>query len=332
MNHIAIVDENLEVWTWGNNSSGQLGLGDFDDRQSPVKILGLPPIISTTLGPNFTVFLDYEGYVWISGLHSEKINNNPVRIEGLENITKIASGLIYVLLLDNKGKVFTLNINPRVNLGPRLNNIKNIPKIKDVFCGKMHSCMIDFDGNVFSFGSNGRGQLGVGDENDRVAPTKIDNLPPIRSAALDGGHTFLVDINNEIYSCGCNFEGQLGLGDMFDRNIPTKIEGLPKIKSVWCLGYYIVLIDVDDKIWSLGYPIYGDTDDTTIPKMLDLDIRAIDSIISFSNLTIIVNIDCEIFTLCENDEGYNNFISLKLDFKPKVSGHSRFKTTKNARN
>ncbi|MCX7748697.1 MAG: hypothetical protein N2645_17695 [Clostridia bacterium] len=40
--HYVALKDNGEVYTWGNNSSGQLGIGSFTDSETPVKIL--PPI------------------------------------------------------------------------------------------------------------------------------------------------------------------------------------------------------------------------------------------------------------------------------------------------
>lgn len=56
-NHYAIVNSELKVLTFGKNYNGQLGIGNKQDQDSPVKIETLPPIIKTTIGLSFTLFL-----------------------------------------------------------------------------------------------------------------------------------------------------------------------------------------------------------------------------------------------------------------------------------
>ena len=94
------------------------------------------------------------------------------------------------------------------------------------------SFSIDFEGIVYSCGSNEYGQLGLGDTIDRNIPIKIENLPPIKYVACGNGYTLFVDFDNIVYSCGNNNSGELGLGDTNDRNIPSKIENLPPIDNL----------------------------------------------------------------------------------------------------
>jgi X-linked retinitis pigmentosa GTPase regulator len=37
----AAVDETNKVWTWGSNSSGELGVGDYEPRVNPFPIVAL---------------------------------------------------------------------------------------------------------------------------------------------------------------------------------------------------------------------------------------------------------------------------------------------------
>jgi len=55
--------------------------------------------------------------------------------------------------------------------------------IKMVDCGCYHTACIDYDGNLFTFGSNDKGQLGIGkDKNEfpfTYIPQQIKDIPPI---------------------------------------------------------------------------------------------------------------------------------------------------------
>jgi alpha-tubulin suppressor-like RCC1 family protein len=49
-------------------------------------------------------------------------------------------------------------------------------KVKSVRAGSNYTAAIDFDNNVWMFGSNFSGGLGVGDTEDKLIPTKIENF------------------------------------------------------------------------------------------------------------------------------------------------------------
>jgi len=50
-------------------------------------------------------------------------------------------------------------------------------KIKQIVSGEDHNLLRDEDGNVFAFGSNSKGQLGMGNYKDLYMPTRVDSLP-----------------------------------------------------------------------------------------------------------------------------------------------------------
>jgi alpha-tubulin suppressor-like RCC1 family protein len=58
------------LWAWGQNFSGQLGLGDNADRPTPTQVPGLPPVRAIAAGLAHTVVFDENGAVWAWGLNS----------------------------------------------------------------------------------------------------------------------------------------------------------------------------------------------------------------------------------------------------------------------
>lgn len=56
-----------EVYTFGSNSSGQLGVGDMGMRGGPVQVkIGLP-VVQVAAGSNHTVLLTSNGMVYTFG-------------------------------------------------------------------------------------------------------------------------------------------------------------------------------------------------------------------------------------------------------------------------
>ena len=95
---------------------------------------------------------------------------------------------------------------------------------------------------VWSFGGNYYGQLGLGDNINRYTPTKIPNIIA-KSVSYGNFHTVIIDMNNDIWSFGWNCYGHLGLGDniYIYINTPTKIPNI-SAKYVSCGYFHTVII------------------------------------------------------------------------------------------
>lgn len=322
MCHHIIIDKEFNLWGFGENNYGQLGVGDKEDKHLPVKLPafndGNHLIVSTSGILNHTLFLDDQGDVSVSGItgsNGNLISIIPIKmIENIGNILKITSGTYHALFLDNNGDVFSFGNNNlyQLGLGDREyrdvpTKIENIPKIRDICSGSYHSILIDVEGSCWSFGSNYYGQLGLGDTRDRLKPTKIENILPIRSAICSFNYTILININDTVYSFGHNNEGQLGLGDYIDRLVPTEIQNLPAIKSVHSRHFYTIFLDVCGVGWGCGKYKHEQFSSkchsgVTIPEKIIFH-DEISSIICGVDTTIIINSKGECFSFGMNDKG-----------------------------
>ncbi len=66
---------------------------------------------------------------------------------------------------------------------------------------------------VFAFGCNSSGQLGLGDFQDRRAPCEVSGLWALPVVALSAGdeHSTALTANGFLFAWGANDRGQLGL-------------------------------------------------------------------------------------------------------------------------
>ncbi len=83
-----------------------------------------------------------------------------------------------------------------------------------VACGRGHSVIVLRDGVVLAMGSNGHGQLGLGDQVARWVPVRV-SLPGgarARSAACGDDFTLILAEDGAVFACGKNTHGQLGTG------------------------------------------------------------------------------------------------------------------------
>lgn len=91
--YIATVKPDGTLWTWGDNSKGQLGLGDLTDRTSPVQVGSLTDWSEVTTCGSHTLAIKTDGTLWGWGRNhvgqlgdgSATERSSPVQIGSLTN-------------------------------------------------------------------------------------------------------------------------------------------------------------------------------------------------------------------------------------------------------
>ena len=92
---------------------------------------------------------------------------------------------------------------------------------EDVYSGEMRSvkqydvgtyiaCSIDNNSNLWCWGYNNYGQLGVGDVSQRVYPTLVSSLGKVLQVSVSYEHVCALTVSWEVYCWGQNSYGQSG--------------------------------------------------------------------------------------------------------------------------
>ena len=149
--------------------------------------------------------------------------------------------------------------------------LKDTP-IVHVACGKYHSAAVSSDGDVYAWGLESSGQLGLGSARTRAhTPTKVEALSGKGVTQLSCGmyHTLALTAAGEVYSCG--FGGSLlnGAGGLGHGN-RTQLEAFAKLASfgpdgtegvaaatVSAGGYHSVVLDREGGVWTFGRGEWG---------------------------------------------------------------------------
>ncbi|KAK2673837.1 Regulator of chromosome condensation, RCC1 [Fusarium oxysporum f. sp. vasinfectum] len=146
-----------------------------------------------------------------------KVQSTPLMIRDLKNIKALAAGSNHILALDHKGNVVAWGCGQQNQLGRRIierNKMSSlIPqgvglprgKIAKIACGSYHSFAIDKSGQVYGWGLNNFGEIGVesnAGEDDAVIlrPAKLTYLDDYNITEIDGG---------EHHSLACSDKGDL---------------------------------------------------------------------------------------------------------------------------
>jgi alpha-tubulin suppressor-like RCC1 family protein len=228
-NHTCVITDDQNVYVWGRNSAGQLGLGDTINRMTPQKIEGLSHVSVIACGGEHTIAIDDNGLVFSWG------NNSNGQLGHGD---------------------FTQRLKP--TLLEKLSPLK----VKCVACGFHHS-MILTDNGLYVFGRGAEGQLGLGDRDDRNIPQLISSIENTKTLqwkqiACGCNHNALLLETGEVYVWGSSQYGQLGLGDTEDSLVPKVVPSLLRVhvKSISCGSFHTAAInDLGNVyIWGRSHP------------------------------------------------------------------------------
>ncbi|KAJ8917839.1 hypothetical protein NQ315_010751 [Exocentrus adspersus] len=150
-----------------------------------------------------------------------------------EYIIDIQCGKEHCLLLDEHGNVYTFGRGSRGQLGhgqledelepKQVDGLAGI-KITQIAAGGWHSCALSKDGDLYTWGWNGNGQLGLGIDGEpeeasisvMASPRVIDFVDSqtnVMKIACGGRHTIVLLDDNRLYGCGWNKYKQLNNQD-----------------------------------------------------------------------------------------------------------------------
>uniref|UniRef100_A0A8D0V1Z9 HECT and RLD domain containing E3 ubiquitin protein ligase 5 n=4 Tax=Sus scrofa TaxID=9823 RepID=A0A8D0V1Z9_PIG len=141
-------------------------------------------------------------------------------------IHSMDQGAEHMLILSSDGKPFEYNYSIE---HARFQCILQEKIIIQITCGDYHSLALSKGGELFAWGENLHGQLGVGRGiASTPTPQMVEHLygVPLAQVSAGGAHSVALSMSGNVYSWGGNDFGQLGLGHTDDADFPSRIEAL----------------------------------------------------------------------------------------------------------
>ncbi len=284
---------NGTVWTYGLNDKGQLGIGNNESKNTPVKVEALSNVIQISTGYNHTLVLLKNGKVYSFGEGDkgqlgdgmEENSNAPVKVDGLSNIVKVDAWKNSSFAIDKDGKVYAWGENYSTlpmrmvftekvvdisgnmvvtekgqvycldDLTAPISGLKGIAKIS---CGETHYLALDTEGIVSVWGSNTYGECATETTGAVSVKTLTDGVREISA----GNHmSMYAKENGEAYVLGNNASGQIGQNDIAKIAIPTKIGLSENVKIEEVLvgeGENSGVVDENGFVWLTGTNLNGE--------------------------------------------------------------------------
>jgi alpha-tubulin suppressor-like RCC1 family protein len=227
--HAVAVGSNGDLYTWGYNAGSRLGLGDTTRRLSPVKMeLSSAEIVDAAACDNSGHAVDAAGnlYSWGSG-GNYSLGTNSTSTQSTPVLISPPSGEKYV------------QVSCFYNTGAALTNA----------------------GNVYTWGWEGYGANGHGNDGDKRVPTKLPTLSNIVKIDMGYYNGGAIDSSGNLYEWGTNGQGQLGVGSTGAvsalgittyYNTPGQYNGITGAKDI-CFGeYHAVLVKTNGQVLTWG--------------------------------------------------------------------------------
>jgi alpha-tubulin suppressor-like RCC1 family protein len=229
--NVFIIDKNDDVFAFGPNTLGCLGLGHNRKIEKPEKIRELCG----------------------------------------KNIIDIKNGSYHVIARNELGKIFCMGYNNFGQLGngkkenkysgAEINLNLSEKNIFEICCGDWHSLALTHTRDLYAWGDNQFGQIGIGNQKQCIpTPVKLSSFPSKKIKAFSCGsmHSIVLTEDGEVYTWGSNKYGQLGIGNTKNANKPQRInsEGstIEKliIDRISCGQIHSLLLCLDGYIYFFG--------------------------------------------------------------------------------
>lgn len=283
--HSIAVTSKGEVYSFGSNSSGQLGHGTLDEewRPRPIRSLQGVRIIQAAAGAGRTMLISDSGHVYSFGKDSfgeaeygaqgTRLVMTPHRIESLKNIfvVQAAIGNFFTAILSREGKVYTFSWGNDATLGhqtdttdlephPLLGPLENVPVVQIAagYCYLLALACQPGGMSVYSVGCGLGGKLGHGSRTDERYPRLIEqfqtlNIQPVVVAA-GAWHAAVVGRDGRVCTWGWGRYGCLGHGNEDCESVPKVVEALTNIKAVHVAtgDYTTFVVSEEGDVYSFG--------------------------------------------------------------------------------
>uniref|UniRef100_A0A8C6UJ48 Regulator of chromosome condensation (RCC1) and BTB (POZ) domain containing protein 1 n=1 Tax=Neogobius melanostomus TaxID=47308 RepID=A0A8C6UJ48_9GOBI len=248
-NEAIYITHSNEVFVMGLNCSGCLGTGDSLSTIVPKKVdfLRGKKAVSLSYGSGPHVLLatdDGQLYTWGHNGYSQLGNGStnqglsPVLVTAnLTNkrVTQVCSGSHHSLALTHDGEVFAWGYNNCGQIGSGSTANQPYPRrvtgflqgrtAMSISCGQTSSMSVCDNGEVFGWGYNGNGQLGIGNNGNQMTPCRVQALQGVCVQQLVSGYGHCLALSDEgvCYSWGTNTYGQLGTGNKSNQLTPVRV-------------------------------------------------------------------------------------------------------------
>lgn len=253
------LDSDGNAYCWGENGRGQLGVGDTLPHKTATAVAGGLHFASITTGFWHTCAITAAGtgFCWGDNTYGELGVGDtlsvsaPKQIGGSTTFRALTAGSIHECGIATNGSTFCWGANFSGQLGDGTSTRRVLPtaaapglSFANLRAGRANSiyastCGMTATGDMYCWGNNSRGQLGVSASHDACVPptglatTFVCSYLPVKAigvagaVAMDVGqeHTCALVSGGQLQCWGENAHGELGDGTGVPQTTPVTVTG-----------------------------------------------------------------------------------------------------------
>ena len=241
--HTCAATSVAELYCWGSDSSGQLGIGSQNDRRVfPTLVSGGFSFALVTAGRAHTcaqIAGTTEVYCWGAndrgqvGDSTNTLRTAPVHIAGGIDLNAPTAGRDHTCALAYAtGLAYCWGDNTFGQLGDSSTTARNAPvpvagghTFNHISAGGDHTCGVTNALELYCWGENSYGQLGDSTTTQRITPVKLAGGVTILGVTAGDRFTCGMSDDVKLYCWGRNLEGQLGTGSFAGQLTPRLVAG-----------------------------------------------------------------------------------------------------------
>lgn len=209
--HVLLLSKSGNVYSFGNNTRGELGTGNVTTYKNPVKT-ALADITKIIANKNTSFAIDKNGVVYSFGYGYTKTPGILIKNENVVDISRS-------YYLTDEGEVKKLSDKTKVEIN--LDENKKVEeKIMQISEGTNHLLLLGISGRVYGSLDNTYGQLGDGTENSKLDNTftvvKINKTTPLENVKeISAGDKYSIVVTKDgvVYTFGSNDSEKLGISN-----------------------------------------------------------------------------------------------------------------------
>jgi len=261
-----------ELWVWGYNNNGQLGLNSTVDYSSPVQLPGSWD--KGAIGNSQTdhiQFLKTDGTLWTWGYNAvgqlgqgnTTTISSPTQVGSGTDWASTVAGSNSTFAIKTDGTLWSWGYNVKGQLGlntggigTNVNSPSQIPgttwsKVSSL--GSMSSGAIKTDGTLWTWG-NGQdyGSLGHDNTTNYSSPVQVGSDTTWSYIAGGAGGARAIKTDGTLWSWGSNTKGQLGQNNQTNYSSPKQVGSGTDWSKVSAGRYNTIAIKTDGTLWEWG--------------------------------------------------------------------------------
>lgn len=264
-NGAALEKDTGRLFTWGNNSAGQNGVGGFSDTCCMQRVheyqgglghmMPMPEVEQVSCGRKHMIV---------------KTKNGRVLTCGDNGFGQLGVGVTRHVL---ENSVFFIDLGVMLGSG----NVAVLENSALIEAGGDMCAVISSDDTLWTWGSDVHRQLGYAiseavnaDMHSQCVPrvvhtTGVDSIAPVpllvKRISLGSTHTACIGSDGNVYTWGTNTAGKLGNGSRRNSSLPNMacsnqtLRAMPK--DVSCGGYHTLIMTDKKTLWTCGSAKFG---------------------------------------------------------------------------